>query len=525
MRSSLSLERLLFAHQKRQIAALVQPASPSFRRYERRYQRATARFRRVIEPAEVVRRAMMSDVVYMGDYHTLRLAQHGFADLVEAAALGSTRRVVLALEFVEAQKQQTLDAFLSGKITEQRFLKRIGHGSRGGFEIWPGFRRVLEVARRLHLEVVAIDRRAGGRASLERRDRFAAAKIAQAASAVDRPQVFVLMGQFHVAPAHLPRRVTAALRGEPRSQLIVYQNAEGIWWSLARRGLAGTAQAVDLDDETVCLLTASPVVCQRSFLDYVEAEAGDSPLDAAGLTRTFQLLASSIAKLIGLRARAEIDAVEVITASEPDVLAHLARRGRFSVAELRRLERELSSRDAVFVPRAGAVWLAGLSLNHAAEEAAHLVRWVALGAGDEVPRRGADAFWAACFEEALRFFGSRLVNPARRAPTLDEWVRRYHERDSPGHRVAAYLLSTYAAMAQGAAARPMLPRSPALRLAVYQGIGHLVGDALAEAFSADRVSRAQVRDLFSDPLTAPSTRFAELALSLLERPERGWVTN
>ena len=65
MRSSLSLERLLFAHQKRQIASLVQPASRAFRTYERRYQRATRRYRRVIEPSEVVARAKASDIVYV----------------------------------------------------------------------------------------------------------------------------------------------------------------------------------------------------------------------------------------------------------------------------------------------------------------------------------------------------------------------------------------------------------------------------------------------------------------------------
>lgn len=516
MRSSLSLQRLLFAHQKKQIASLVQPASRPFRRYERRYQRATRTYRTVIEVSDVIARARASDIVYVGDYHTFRPAQDAFAELVEAS-LRADRRAVLALEFVEGAKQKVLDAYLAGRITERTFLKRIAHPYRGGFEIWPGFRRILELAKRHHLEVVAIDRRAGGPSSLERRDRYAAERIAQAAKAADRPQLFVLMGQFHVVPAHLPRRVAAALKATPRTHLVAYQNAEGVWWQLARHGLAGSAKAAELDDHSVCLLTASPVVCQRSFLDYVEAETGDAPLEASGLTKTFRLLSKNIGRLIGFRVGREVESVEVVTASELDVMGRIARRGRFSRTELALLERELLLKEGALIARARTVWLAGLSLNHAAEAAAHFVRWVALGSPAAATLSRADAFWAGCYEEALGFFGSRLVNPARRSPSLEEWVRQYDDRTSPGHGAAAYVLATYAwATSRTKQGRPLLPASRALRFRVCQGLGHLVGDALAQAFAANRVSRPFVLSLFTQRLDAPAAQFSRLARQLVD---------
>lgn len=137
MRSSLSLQRLLFAHQKKQIASLVQPASRPFRNYERRYQRATRTYRTVIEVSDVIARARASDIVYVGDYHTFRPAQDAFAELVEAS-LRADRRAVLALEFVEGAKQKVLDTYLAGRISERTFLKRIAHPYRGGFESGPG---------------------------------------------------------------------------------------------------------------------------------------------------------------------------------------------------------------------------------------------------------------------------------------------------------------------------------------------------------------------------------------------------
>jgi uncharacterized iron-regulated protein len=521
MSSSLALQRSLFSYQRRQIARLVQPASGAFRVYEAGYHRATRRYRAVLSPAEVTARALARDVVYVGDYHTLRLAQQGFAELAEAASQRSGRRVVLALEFVEASKQRAVDAFVAGRLGERAFLKAIGRSPGSEFDLWPGFKRIFELARRQRLEVLAIDQRAGGPRSLERRDRFAASRIARVAAAADRPLVLVLVGQFHVAPSHLPRRVSRALAGVEREQLTIYQNAEGIWWRLARAGLAEGTRAVEIDDRQVCLLSASPVVCQRSFLDYVEAEAGDAQLEEPGLARTIRVMARELGRLTGVDVGSAARQLEVVTAADLDGLDRIARRGRFSDAERRHLQRHVLERESTFVPRARAVWLSSLSLNHAAEEATHLVRSVAVGAALEAPRPPGEAFLARAYEEALGFFGSRLLNPARRGLTLEDWSATARDRASPQQRVAVQVLALLAALQTGDGGGPVAcPASPALARTTSQAFGVVLGGALARGFSRGRVSRAQVRALFRDRLRSPvdSLRTLVRALGLKGAP-------
>lgn len=510
MRSSLSLQRSLFTHQQKQIAAQVQGASPAFRAYERRYRAATRSFRKVLSPAEVASRVVAADVVYVGDYHTLRLAQAAYLELVRAA-LESGRRVVLALEFVEGRRQAALDAFLQGRIGEKTFLARIGHPYRGPFDIWPGFAPVLALARRERLQVVAIDRRAAGPRSLEKRDRYAAQRIASAASAEDRPLVLVLMGQYHVAPAHLPRCVERELGRSKREHLVVYQNAEGVWWKLAERGLSEAARAVEVSASELCVISASPVVCQRSFLDYVEAESGDAPLEESGIALTFRHLARDIGRLVGVPVRrAVLDDVQVMSASDMDVLARLARRARFSRTEMKHLERHVLSRESAWIPRARAVWLASLSLNHAAEEAAHFVRYAAVGDAMERARPKGEAFWARALEEALGFFGSRLVNPARHCTQLDEWAGLFQHGAAEQQRIAAFVLALSAAVHEGpigAAARLLPLGSLSLFNGVSHALGYLLGDALARAFARGRVSRAEIRQLFVDRFDDPAATF------------------
>ncbi len=511
MRSSLSLQRSLYEHQARQLAQQVQTASPRFRAYQRRYETATKRYRRALELSDVDARVAKADLVYVGDYHTLRMAQQAYLALTKNA-VKSGRRVVLALEFVETKHQATLDAFLAGKLSEKTFLLRIGHPYRGPFDIWPGFAPILAFAREQHLQVVAIDRRASGPRSLELRDQGAAKPISRAAKAADRPLVLVLMGQYHVAPMHLPKQVDALLGDVERESLVVYQNAEGVYWALARRNLVERTRAVEVSANEVCLVNSSPVVCQRSFLDYVEAEAGDAPIDEPGMALTFRHLARDIARFTGLKLGRAIDEVLVLGPGDFDALSRISKRARFTKVELKHLERHVLSLESAWIPRARAVWLASMSLNHAAEEAAHFVRHCCVGDAMERARPREDAFWARCLEEALGFFGSRLVNPKRRCVTLDEWAWQFKNDRGELKRAAAFTLAISTALRDDVrAAQALIPvDDDELLNGVSHALGYLLGDALAVAFARKRWSPTDVRALFRDRFDDPAVTFAAL---------------
>lgn len=516
MQPSLALQHALFRHQQRQIDALVAGASKAFKAYEARYRRHTHRPRRVLTMGEVHARVRDADVVHVGDYHTLRFAQRAYLELV-SEALRSGRRVVLALEFVEARHQATLARYLEGGLGDRAFLERIGHPYSGAFDIWPHFKPIFELARRARLEVLAIDKRAAGSRSLEVRDAFAARQIARAARAPDRPLVLVLMGQYHVAPPHLPEAVRRALGRHERRQLVVLQNPEGAWWALARAGRSESTEAVELRDDVLGIFNASPLVSQRTFLDYCEAEAGDEPIEGSGIAATVKALARAIAKLVGVSVQAPLRELEVLTPLDLDVLERLARRGRFSAAELKHLERHVLSGESAFVPRAQAIWLSGFSLNHAAEEAAHFVRRCAVGPAMDRERPRADAFWARCVEEAIGFFGSKLVNPRRRATSLEGWTAHFQHGTRENRAIAAFVLALSSVDDVTApSVRRLLPASLERFHAVSHALGYLLGEALYEAHVKGRLSPARIRALFHDPLESGAHTFA--ALSQLARP-------
>ena len=512
MRASLSLHLSLFRRQKAQISRAVEGHSAAFRSYEARYRRLTRSYERVLSRTEIEAQVQSADVVYVGDYHTLRLAQESFLSLVRAGAARG-RRQVLAIEFVEGRHQKVLDDYLAGALSERRFLARIGHAYSGGFDIWPAFKAIFDYARAQKLSVVAIDRRARGSRSLALRDAYAAARVSKAARAADHPQVFVLMGQFHVAPCHLPAQVKAELGPSARrSHLVVYQNCEGVYWRLARKGLADQVEGVQVRRGEVCLNNTSPVVCQQSFLDYLEAEAGDEPLANRGAAGHFRQMARLIGRFAGIKVEEALADVEVGTIADVDFLARVRQRGRFSRGELAQIRRQVLSRESYYIPRARTAYLATLSLNHAAEEAAHFVRHCCAGAALDAPRRPSEAFYARCLEEALGFFGSKLVNPRRRCLQIPDWAAAFETRRGEDRQVAAFVLAHKAAEEEGPdEAVKLIPlREGPLFHAVSHGLGYQLGEALYRAFDEGALSKAKLRALFHDPLVDPRARYFAL---------------
>ncbi|MBM4777671.1 MAG: ChaN family lipoprotein [Archangiaceae bacterium] len=515
MQPSLALQQALSRHQQRQIDALVAGASPAFKAYEGRYQKLSSRARKAITMAEVHRRVADADIVHVGDYHTLRFAQRAYLELVKQA-LQTGRRVVLALEFVEGRHQETVRRYQAGKLSDRAFLERIGHPYSGAFDIWPHFKPIFELAKKERLELVAIDKRASGSRSLITRDTYAAKLIAQIARAHDRPLVLVLMGQYHVAPPHLPACVSKALGSTQRRQLIVFQNPEGVWWRLAKDGLADTTEAVELTDDVIGIFNATPLVSQRTFLDYCEAEAGDAPIEDGGIASTVRALVKEIAKLVGVKVTAQLSKLEVLTPLDLDVLDRLARRGGFSAPELKLLQKHVLSGESAFIPRARTIWLSGFSLNHAAEEAAHFVRHCAVGSEMERSRTRADAFWTRCVEEAIGFFGSKLVNPKRTCPSLVEWTGHFQHGTPKAKETAAFVLALSSLDARSPDARRLLPSTLEQFNAVSHALGYMLGDALYRAHRAGRLDRSAIRTLFTRPIDSGPDVFAKWSPSTRE---------
>ena len=520
----LALHRALFRRQRQLIDASVVGYPASFKAYEARYRKGVKGYREVVAYPALVAAVRAADVVYVGDYHTLRQAQKSFARLVERS-LSSGRRVALALEFVQGKHQDALDRYLAGKLSEASFLSRIEYQAHQIFDVWPNFRPILELARKHHLDVVAIDRIASGSDSLAVRDAYAAERIAAVSSAVDRPLVLVLTGQLHIAPAHLPAVVARALsaKGAPeRESLVVYQNCEEIYWKLAARGLDHGTEAVRVRRGEFCLVNTSPTVCQQSYLDWVDGAGGDDAEleEASGAEKAFKEMARLVASFLALGGVEDaLDDVEIFSSGDLSFLRVLKARKDFSPRELASLKRQVLARESCYIPRSKMAYLATLSMNHAGEEATHFLRHVVCGDAMDRRRSPVDAFYARIVEEALGFFGSKVVNPRRKCAQERDLVRLLVEAPREERDVVALALVHKRLEKEGrlddASGLAAMLDSKTFNTVTHL-LGYLVGEQLYYAMLAGKISKRELRAIFLEKLAADGEAMA-LYAGLLRR--------
>ncbi len=519
-----ALQRALYLKNQVRIGALVAGPSAGLLRYEATYRRTVRQVQAPSSRAELQASIARARVVLVGDYHTFHPCQRAFAELVLAPRPAGAR-FVIALEMFEAKDQALVDRLVAGQIDEATFLKKTEIARRWPVGALVALRPVLAAAHARGDRIIAVDAERRGPGALGVRDRLTASRVAEALAVTGADRAFVLVGEYHLAPPHLPTQLKAALRarGLEGPILRVHQNPETLWLSEEAFELVGRHEVLALEDQAYALISGSPVVCQQSFLTWIaelEDGQGSDPIrdSDAGQELVDEAL-SAIGRILRIPVAETQQAVEVVGPHDLGFLARLERRRIFEDRQLAAIRRHVLQSESCYLPRAGLIYLATTSLAHAAEEAAHALRHHLSGEGLDEPRSLVDAFYARVMNEAVGFLGSKLVTPQRRALDRQEMEAQLAEEgtDETTREVLALAL-LHLDLERG---RPSAGLRRAFTLpagkwnALTHILGYRLGDELYRALIAGRISLARARRLFFEPFedegAAMATYFASLS--------------
>lgn len=390
-RSAQQLRRT--AAQMHALAAVRDDIGPQETRHGRGYLREfTQHFREydsVLSPKDFQQRLAAASTVLIGDYHALAACQRFAAQLIEPSA--RERRVVLGVEAVLARDQRILDAWWRREITQDELRRRLRFDREWGYP-WEPFYELLSAARD-HVEgIYALD--CAPREDLRRirsRDRHAAAKIAEIRERHPDAAIFVLFGESHLAPQHLPRAIDELLPNE--KVLTILQNVDALYW----QAVAQQASAVSIGKNAVCVFNSSPLEKYESYrlcLDGWNAAADDLPDFAPAIYN----LIFSLARSLGFR----LDSPR--NGTQPKYLTDL-------LPEVVTLEEYPNSLDAkseektcAYLADANLFVIKEFQMAEAAEECARFLYSACRG----MVRLSSAA---QPIEDALARFGSRLLCP------------------------------------------------------------------------------------------------------------------
>ena len=341
--------------------------------------------------------------------------------------------------------QGVLDRFLRDEISESDFLRRIRYESEWGYD-WDSFRRIFQVAREYSVPVFGIDcEPRNGFRYIRKRDAYAAARIVDILQKDPDAKAVVIIGESHLARNHLPGRVRENLKRTnlERRSLTVLQNMEAVYWQLVERGLQDV-EVVRLAPDTFCTFNASPIGKYEAYRQVLDRWKGENEDESSiDLTPTLYNIIDTILQFLRIDKyryclRREGRCMEFLVDYYPEVhgpgentdLRRLLRSNRFTAEETEAVLEHVRRKGSCYVPRLNAIFLGQFNLAHGGEEAAHFINLCLKRETHEqapVDQLQHDLFYGQVMEEALAFFGSKLIVPNRNHFFETEFYQYYRK--------------------------------------------------------------------------------------------------
>lgn len=468
---------------KSQVQLRVGTPSSALRQYAKNLE---AEFRGPWKPAaekDFISALGRARVVLSGDFHAYAQSQRAHLRILRD--LTPRRPVVLALECLPEWGAKALAAFMAGKINERRFLDEIKWDREWGFP-WENYRPLLELARERGYEVRGL----GGapNSTLAARDRRMATVIQGLRGTNPESMVYVVVGEWHLAFNHLPRKVRG--RSVKDEVLVLFQDNEQLYFRAARAGAPAT-EYLKGQDNRFCLMVSPPWMKWQSYLMYLE-QAYDRDLQddfsidysdhVAGLV---EILEKDL-KLKINKAR-----LQVYSPGSKMPLARLKAGlpSPFAKILVYNLEHDLS----FSLPEKDWLYLSRPTINHAASLAGQFVHAQLAG------RRRAmwslpEDFTALIWIEAVGFFFSKWINPKRKAESWDALRARLetsHPKDKGrmalllalDHRLSEVVWSQTGRMRK----RSFKPRDTTAYVEAARLAGELLGERLFQKVRSKRI--------------------------------------
>ncbi len=466
------------------------------RKYLREFNQAFRNYDSLLDSGEIQSTLHSADVVLIGDYHALPAAQRHAASLIEQRALVGDRPVVLGVETIYARDQHILDEWWRREIEENELRQRIRFDLDWGYD-WTPFYNLLVTARDHAEALYGLDcmpredlRKIGAR------DRHAAAKIAETRLRHPDAVIFVLFGESHLAPGHLPRELHQFMPGA--KILTVLQNIDALYWRAAGEP-THKVEAVRVNDEVLCVFNATPLEKYESYRLFLDqwSRCEDGP----DFAPTIYNLIDSLVRFLEINRYSPHNSTqpkflvdmlpEVYGASSEGMLRRLLSRKGIEEAVREAMLASVEERGSAYLPQVNAFYVREFQMIHAAEDATRFLHQACQGLPHRLNGRSdengngknpIDDFYMHVIEHAVAYFGSRVLYPSRPAP----------DDSLPISRAACEKL-----------AQATIRAEKSKFDAAARDLGYRIGCQIYDAYLAGKVAPSGLRRLFLAHLDEP----------------------
>ena len=510
--------------------------SPGVDIYARDYSRHLKTYEKVSSKSNLIKKVLSANIVYHGDYHTLMQSQRSVLRVLRE--VNGKRDIILCLEMFHGSDQKYIDRFLAGELTENMFLAKIDYEQKWPFS-WQNWRPIGIFCRENRIPILGINaefEELKGIKKLRKRDEYSARIITKAYIRNPKKLIYIVDGDFHITPNHLPKNVDGLLDvlGESAKSIIIFQNVEKLYWKLCSQGLE-ESDVLKIRKNVYCIMNTMPALKIQSYLNWLEYSKDayfpvhqdwedDAYEDRGAMVHE---MVTTLAKIIDLKVPKDVferltiyypnnfDFMELIY-DTPDFRGQIRLiRSKIKKGEGFLLEYEQSGVKVYLI------YLANSNINMAAEEATHFLNAVLRGSlgADVYPF---DDFYRHVMTECLGFFGSKFINEKRKSHTENS-IRSFLGQIKRGElkqvdpevvQVARYLLQHFYLQRKSTEPIDYLgkfptqyhKRSSTSRMFSTQ-LGYILGNKLYYAVKRGNFPLKKIQQYFCDPFDKPLKAF------------------
>ncbi|HMN68001.1 MAG TPA: hypothetical protein PKC28_05630, partial [Bdellovibrionales bacterium] len=354
---------------------------------------------------------------------------------------------------------------------------------------------------------------------LHKRDRWIAQKVREWGQANSSALIFVVIGELHLAKAHLPKLLRSGF-AKTGELLTLFQDVEALYFRLAQKGRDGTDEILKSSGDRFCLMVSPPWMKWQSFLMFLE-HAYDRDLQEDLAVDYSDHVASLVELLAGdLRVKVSHSRVQVYCPSSKASLRRRRWTGKMSRALKYHLEHDMS----FFLPEKEWLFLSRPTINHASTLAGQFLH-AQLAHRQRTLWDLPEDFLPLIWVEAVGFFFSKWINPKRKPETLESLrlqlgARRPRDAGRPALLLALdHRLSEVVWVQTGRLRRPHRRGDMAAYLEAARMVGTMLGERLFQKVRSRTISLPELMSYLK--MEVGGADFAEFYWRLIRRVEGG----
>lgn len=507
MNSTQLIKRELYLRVRAEVEDHLGPKDSEVRKLKQAMERLTRGSWRRLAQKDFDRQVHQAQVVFWGDFHGVRQYQRSLVRTLDRLGVGSMAHFCLGLECIPIEHQKSVDLFLQHEISEEEFLKLVKWEQIWGFP-WEHYRPLFLAAKTLGFPILALNENSK-RATTEIREKKAFRILQNYLKKYPEARVWVLFGEYHLLPQHFPK----LWRTQPQKNLFVLQNSDSLYFQFPpKRELSGTFYLSN-GGSYLCLQSVAPWIKWQSYLLFLEAQMELEMDEELEISDHVVRVAKTLAEEMNWKFQPQW-----VQAYRTDDHA-LWQKMKESQGGHRRLFEKLLQEEFSFMSFHGG-WshLSRLSVNEVGS-LAFLILWFQNHPKLTWPGRRQyrlqewqHLIWIFGFS----YFGSKLLNPHRRTPSLQELQAQARLAGHPFERQAARLVIHSLLQTQTGRVDNVFDSTPSdrVRFLALTWLAGLFGERIFAAYQAKRLSLSTLKTFLSkDPAQA---HFSEVWQNLEE---------